>query len=95
MAPERFPPERFEKLANTSLGPDGFKPIFACHKSADGKEIACAGYVLRDGHGNLVVRLAAKDFGEVKAAAPLYPDYRAMAKANGVTRLAPKERFGR
>lgn len=83
-----FPPERFESLAGTSLGEDGWKPIFACHKSTEGSDVACVGYVLSDGgHTNFAVRIAAIqgrfDPGALRSTGPMYESYEAMALANG------------
>jgi hypothetical protein len=86
--PGRFPPERFERLRGTSEGADWFKPIFACHKSPEGQEFACVGYLMVCGWGNLSVRMAASS-GQFNprtlvASAPLYETYEEMAIANGV-----------
>lgn len=59
----RFPPERYEALRPTSqtrasgTAPYG-APMFACHKTAEGKEIACAGWLAVEGAGHLTVRVA-------------------------------------
>lgn len=82
----RFPPERYEALQNTCR--QGFgKAIFACHKTQEGKEIACAGFILVEGHNNWAVRLAVmhKAFSpdEIQATGPLYSSFKEMAAANG------------
>lgn len=51
--PGQFPAARFEALRVTTgrygaEAPLG-SPMFACHKSADGKEIACAGWLVAVG----------------------------------------------
>lgn len=82
----RFPPERFIKLRNTVK--QGLNPLFACHKTLEGGDEACVGYLLVDGENNFTVRLAASR-GDIKrddlhAAGPLYESFEAMAIANGV-----------
>lgn len=87
VAPGRFPPERFVALAETAYDLSGC--VFACHKSPDGRAFACAGFLRQSAAHNLSVRLAARagriDLAEIgDGGAPLYPDYVAMAVANGV-----------
>lgn len=86
--PGRFPPERFEALRNTVGDGDDFRPLFACHKTADGQETACVGYLIVEGWTNIVVRLAAArgrvNLDALEASGPLYENYEAMAEANGV-----------
>lgn len=95
----KFPPERYIALANTCTGDDAFKPIFACHKSEEGKDVACVGYILsKHGQTNLAVRIALSRMGDValKAAGPLFSSFVAMASANGVPRsFLRKLRFKR
>lgn len=83
----RFPPERFDALRNTVGAGDGFRPIFACHKSPDSAPQACAGYLLVEGDSNLNVRMGASraglQRGDVTATGPLYESFNAMAEANG------------
>lgn len=70
--PGQFTAARFEALRNTS-GTRGSRrpgehdttpeagldaPLFACHKTAEGKEIACAGWLAVEGSDHLGVRLA-------------------------------------
>ena len=82
-----FPPERFVALADTSK--QGFGPLFACHKTADGAEHACVGWLLGDGPENLRVRLALAqgtiDLDSLVARGPIYESYGDMAEANGLT----------
>jgi len=84
----RFPPERFAELAGTAY--DMAMHQFACHKTPEGHEKGCAGFVLRGSDHNLGARLACRDGrldrGKVSSPYPLYGDFRAMAIANG---LAP------
>lgn len=84
----RFPPERFERLRSTVQ--QGFgQPVFACHKSTEGKDVACVGFLLVEGCQNFAVRLAIirgdVDFSKLEATGPLFEDYEAMAAANGVS----------
>lgn len=82
----RFPPERYKALENTCKQIFG-GPIFACHKTHEGNERACAGFLLVEGWENISVRLAASakrfDMSEITAAAPLYGSFAEMAVANG------------
>lgn len=64
VTPGMFPSSRFERLrelgthdAVAVAGAFPLKPMFACHKSASGKEIACAGWLATVGHQSLTVRL--------------------------------------
>lgn len=43
----------------TKRGETLFKPVFACHKTQQGQEQACVGYLLVEGDKNLSVRIAA------------------------------------
>lgn len=82
----RFPVSRFIRLQNTVQ--QDFGPLFACHKTVEGKEHACAGYLLVDGRNNFRVRMALIqgriNWERLKSPAPLYGSYREMALANGV-----------
>lgn len=85
--PGQFSPQRFRELRRTC--DQAFTSIFACHKSSEGKDVACAGYLLRDGTNNFTVRLAildgAIDLREMRAHAamvPLYENYAQMERAN-------------
>lgn len=100
----RFPPERYEELRGTSATPAGSAPLgapmFACHKTAEGREIACAGWLAVEGHGHVGVRLAvATGRLDPVALTPapgwpgLYDTYDELAVANG-TRLALEETDG-
>lgn len=89
--PGRFPADRYRALACT--GEDMAQRLFACHKSADGRETVCAGFLLRGGVHNLTLRLAYAR-GEISpdvsdGGYPLFDDYRAMAIANGVAATDP------
>jgi hypothetical protein len=57
-----FPAERYETLRDTSGGPGKEVPIggpvFACHKSTEGHDRACAGWLAVEGWGHLGMRLA-------------------------------------
>lgn len=91
-----FDTERFDTLRATSRDPrtgqDALpgSPIFACHKSVDGREIACAGWLAVEGYGNLTVRLALA-YGELDPAAlqpapdgpELHASYNEVAVKNG------------
>ena len=91
----RFPPERYELLANTSRRPDGESagltdPMFACHKTVEGREIPCAGWLAVEGHAHVGVRLAVAmgriDPQQLRPAPDwpdLYYDFHALAAANG------------
>jgi hypothetical protein len=57
----QFSRERFEALRGTTGEPGNEAPLgaglFACHKSAEGKEIPCAGWLAAVGIESLSVRL--------------------------------------
>jgi hypothetical protein len=60
--PGQFDRERYVALRHTTGEPGAEAPIgspmFACHKSAEGKEIACAGWLVAVGYDlSLTVRL--------------------------------------
>lgn len=82
----RFPPERYVSLRETCT--QGFNNLFACHKTAEGHETVCVGYLLVDGLNNFRVRLAVirgqYDPKTLKASGPLYDSFQEMAMANGV-----------
>lgn len=88
--PGEFSKERYELLRSTS--PDssgehpGFgSPMFACHKSPEGKDYVCAGWMASVGRDHVGVRVAVA-FGKVDAAAlepqpgwpELFTDYETM-----------------
>ena len=57
-----FTPARYEALRCT-VGDPGQEapidaPLFACHASREGREVACAGWLAVTGHQHLGVRLA-------------------------------------
>lgn len=60
--PGQFPACRYEQLENTSGRPGAEAgldaPLFACHKTAEGREQACAGWLATVGREHLGVRLA-------------------------------------
>jgi hypothetical protein len=59
--PDQFPRRNYEQLRNTTgtpgkeVGLDA--PLFACHKSQEGKEVPCAGWLAAVGYLSLKVRL--------------------------------------
>lgn len=60
--PGRFPAERYEQLRNT-VGQPGDEapigaPLFACHKTPEHGERACAGHLAVEGYNHLGVRYA-------------------------------------
>lgn len=92
----RFGPDRYRALANTAE--DMSSRIFSCHKSAEDKPTACAGFILRGARHNLSLRLAYSrgDIGEVADGGyPLFDNFRQMAEANGVARTDPALRHCR
>lgn len=86
VATGRFTPERFIALAPCAH--DMARTIFACHKSPEGREFACAGFLLQASIHNLTVRLARQAF-DVQSPFPLFKSYRDMAHANGVPKGHP------
>lgn len=85
VAPGEFRAERYRKLAASAY--DRSFVIFACHKSKEGGEIACAGFLERGADHNLAVRLAYMgrlEFKDRSGGLELHEDYRALAVANGV-----------
>lgn len=98
--PGQFPAERYEALRNTS-GSRGNEvafdaPMFGCHKSADGNEIACAGWLAVVGYEHLGVRLALMDHRlPPEAMSPgedwpdLFDSYAEMAAAQGADSCSP------
>jgi hypothetical protein len=63
VAAGQFPPERYEALRETT-GEQGREaplgaPMFACHKSVDGQEFVCAGWLASVGYESLTARVAA------------------------------------
>lgn len=91
----RFPVERYESLSCTAGSP-GLEaaftaPMFACHKTVEGRDRACAGWLAVAGVEHLGVRLAVA-MGRLEASAlepgegwpELYSSYEEMAAFNGV-----------
>lgn len=87
VSPGEFPASRYEALEDTVSSDYGFgQPMFACHKSAEGKEITCAGFLAVAGNLNITVRLNVLG-GHIPASAlrpqpgwpELWPDYETMA----------------
>jgi hypothetical protein len=61
--PGEFPASRYEELRATSEQREGHEPgigapLFACHKTKEGREMACAGWLAAVGHRHIGVRLA-------------------------------------
>lgn len=92
--PGRFPPSRYAALERTCQ--QRMAPVFACHKTKEGSDRACVGYLLRDGDNNIRVRLwqlrthhgDAAPHEQVARAAlaspvKLYKSFYEMAEANG------------
>lgn len=89
----RFLPERFAALRHTATGPDALKPMFACHKSTEGQDLACIGYLMVGAHSNISVRIAAArgqfDPNRLRSAGELFNNFDEMATANGSPPPAP------
>ncbi|HEU4544519.1 MAG TPA: DUF6283 family protein [Jiangellaceae bacterium] len=93
-APGMFPACRYDALRETA-GAAGCEahmgaPMFACHKSPDGAERACAGWLAVVGYDHLGVRFAAATGRlDPDALSPrpgwpeLYDSYEEMAEAMG------------
>ncbi|WP_433261564.1 DUF6283 family protein [Actinosynnema sp. CS-041913] len=81
-----FPPQVFRDSARTTY--DMAIHTFGCHGSARTRPQMCAGFLLRGASDNLTVRLALIkdriDPDSISSPVGLYPNYRAMAVANGV-----------
>ena len=60
--PGKFPEHRYEALRNTAGTPGRERPLgspmFACHKSPEGREAACAGWLAVSGIEHIGIRLA-------------------------------------
>lgn len=92
--PGQFPAHRYEVLRETAGAPGaeaGLQaPMFACHKSPEGREEACAGWLAVCGIEHLGVRLATS-FGHLPPEAlrpgpdwpELFETYEEMADAQG------------
>lgn len=78
--------------------PGLYAPLFACHKSAEGREIACAGWLAVEGRNHVGVRLlvavgriAAWQLSPVAGWPELFGSFEEMAAANGVDNLPVNE----
>ncbi|WP_203607366.1 DUF6283 family protein [Streptomyces sp. SID11385] len=89
--PGEFPASRYEELRVTSEQVPGDEPgldapMFACHKTKEGREKACAAWLAAVGHRHIGVRLAVAQ-GRLPAQAltpgeswpPLFATYEEMA----------------
>jgi hypothetical protein len=95
VAPGQFPACRYDALRVTAGRPGAeaplHAPMFACHKTPDGKPRACASWLAVVGGEHLAVRLAVV-MGRLPHAAlarrpdwpQLYATYAEMAVANGM-----------
>ena len=59
----KFPPERYVALATTAYDMAG--AVFACHMSKDGREFACAGFILQSSAHHFACRMARMPFDDV------------------------------
>jgi len=93
--PGRFSPERYETLRDTAGTPGrevGFQaPVFACHKSTEGHDLVCAGWLAVVGCEHLGIRLAVAmgrldpETLSIREGWPeLYASYDELARVNGV-----------
>lgn len=91
--PGQFPAERYEALRST-VGERGREvswdaPVFGCHKSAEGKEIACRGWLAVCGYEHIGIRIAVATGAlepeaiELPAEPELFETYDEMAEAQG------------
>lgn len=87
----QFTPERFIALAHTAY--DMSMVQFACHKSPEGGEFACAGFLERGADHNLAVRLCyisgAYERLDRSGGVDLVDDYREMAIRMGIPACHP------
>jgi hypothetical protein len=94
VSPGQFPAERYEALQATAGSPGCEAaldaPLFACHRSPEGREMACAGWLAVVGEEHLGVRLAcAAERLDPAALRPgedwpeLFDSYDEMAEAQG------------
>lgn len=93
--PGEFPASRYEALRATAPGLDGASvplgaPMFACHKSPQGEEFVCSGWLAVCGIDHVGVRLnVAQGFIDPEALRPgddwpeLFSDYAEMAQTMG------------
>lgn len=96
--PGKFPASRYEQLRSTcrpdaaGIPPLPGSPMFGCHVGdpGTGEDLACAGWLVVEGHRHMGVRVAVMD-GRLPTEAldrgdnwpELYESYEAMAEANG------------
>lgn len=93
--PGQFEADRYAELRKTTIGEDGYEAsidatLFACHRSPEGGELACAGWLAAVGHHSLRVRLLVA-YGQIPAEAldipedwpELFLDYDEMAERQG------------
>jgi hypothetical protein len=83
-----WPAERFENLSFTCR--DDGRAVMACHKSVEGEDLFCVGFVVAVGCGESIgLRLAAAqgrlDPRQYGSDVPLYIDFDHMLTANGLT----------
>ena len=89
--PGQFPACRYDALRSTARQEFG-APMFACHKSPEGAERACAGWLVVVGPNHITVRLALAT-GRLDSSAltpsadwpPLFDGYEEMAAAQGAS----------
>lgn len=92
--PDQFPAHRFEALRDTSGRRGGEahmgSPFFACHKTQEGREAICAGWLAVEGYDHLGARylgitgkLAAAAFSPGDDWPELYGSYDEMAANKG------------
>lgn len=86
MQPGEFDVERYRVLAASAY--DMSHMVFACHKSEEGADVVCAGFLERGADHNFAIRLAYirgdLQLIDRSGGLPLHADYRALAVANGV-----------
>lgn len=99
--PGQFPAERYDELRETTGRPGAEAPIgapmFACHKSAEGREMPCAGWLAAVGYESLTVRVLAGR-GEIPAEAlrpaddwpELYKSYDDLLEVHGGERSSQR-----
>ena len=93
--PGEFSSERYAVLRATTVQPDGNHaefgaPLFACHKTQEGTDMACAGWLASVGDQSVSVRVLIAQ-GRLPASVlrpgadwpVLFPDYDTMAATQG------------